>query len=350
LDENPGVFSGTNFASRQESSINGHASTAMSTPIKHIISDAAWNAAPAGGGSVLPFSADQAAGKIVVSDAVKLRIANALQASLHVRDVIKGFASEVRRIVRGVAVRYRNNPQKVAVDDGPRELNRYTYELNLVGRYLGEVTFSRNEALNEGELEVLEVLLCALIYPLRNALQYERALKIALKDPLTGVSNRASMGVHVNHHISLSQRQGTPLSVLIIDIDRFKSINDRYGHIVGDVVLTAVAARIVNCTRTSDGVFRYGGEEFVVVLPSTGAGGAELLAERIRGEIEAMLIEGVPQTVRVTASIGVAHFLPGETQLDLLQRADDVLLAAKRDGRNRVVVASVNPSPAQAAD
>lgn len=321
----------------------GLAYSTMSTPIKQIVGDDPWPTAGVSG-SVLPFTGDDPFARSIVSDATKLRIANALQASLHVRDVIKGFGREVRRIVRGVAVRYRNGAHKVAIDDGARELHRYSYELNLVGRYLGEVTFSRNDPLVEADLQVLEVLLCALIYPLRNALQYERALKIALKDPLTGVSNRASMGQHLAHHISLSQRSQSPLSVLILDIDRFKSINDRYGHIVGDVVLTAVAGRIVSCIRTSDGVFRYGGEEFVMVLPATGASGAELLAERVRAGIEALVIDGVPASVRVTASIGVAHYLPGETQLDFLQRADDVLLAAKRDGRNRVVVASVNPS------
>lgn len=292
---------------------------------------------------MLPY-ADQAEGATsVLSDSIKLRIANALQSSLHIRDVIQGFAREVRRIVRGVSVRYRNSPDRLAIDDGARELNRYSYDLNLVGKYLGEVTFSRNDALTESELEVLEVVLCTLIYPLRNALQYERALKIALKDPLTGVSNRATMAAHLSQHISLAERQGSDLSLLMIDIDRFKSVNDRFGHIVGDVVLTNVASQIVKCTRTSDGVFRYGGEEFVVVLPNTGPEGAELLAERIRSEIEHMVLESLPTNSRVTVSIGVAHILRGELQLDLLQRADAVLLAAKRSGRNRVLVATVNP-------
>lgn len=320
----------------------------MSTPIKHIINEGPWHSFRFSG-EVLPFTGDESIERSIVSDSTKLRIANALQSSLHVRDVVKGFAREVRRIVRGVSVRYRNNPHRMAIDDGARELNRYSYELNLVGKYLGEVTFSRNDTLTTSELEVLEVILCTLIYPLRNALQYERALKIALKDPLTGVSNRATMGGHLAQHISLAQRQTSDLSVLMIDIDRFKSVNDRYGHIVGDVVLTKVASHIVKCTRTSDGVFRYGGEEFVVVLPNTGPAGAELLAERIRGEIEQMTLESLPATVQVTVSVGVAHYLAGESQIDLLQRADDVLLAAKRSGRNRVVVASVNPQALSSA-
>ena len=315
----------------------------MSTPIKHVLNDEPWRAG-AFAHEILPFTADDQEFAHIVSDSTKLRIANALQSSLHVRDVVRGFAREVRRLVRGVAVRYRHSVHKVAIEDGQREFNSYTYELNLVGRYLGEITFSRASTLIESELQLVEVLLCTLIYPLRNALQYERALKIALKDPLTGVNNRAMLSAQLKHHISLAQRQVTPLSVLMIDIDHFKSINDRFGHIVGDVVLTQIAGQIVRCTRTSDGVYRYGGEEFVVVLPSTNSAGAELLAERIRGEIQAMQVDSVPANVTITASVGVAHYLAGEAMVDLLQRADDLLLVAKREGRNRVIVAPAAPT------
>jgi len=108
---------------------------------------------------------------------------------------------------------------------------------------------------------------------------------------------------------------------------------------VGDVVLTQIAHQIVSCTRTSDGVFRYGGEEFVVLLPNTASTGAEQLAERIRREIEGTRLEAIPPGVTITASIGVAHHVAGDTQVELLQRADDLLLEAKRAGRNRVIVA-----------
>ena len=292
---------------------------------------------------ILPTPLDDNQNRPLLSDAVKLRIATTLQSSLHVRDVIKGFADEARRVVRGVSVRYRNRSHKVAVESGTSELNRYTYELNLVGRSLGQITFSRGKPLTDSEQATLEVVLCSLVHPLRNALQYESALKVALKDPLTGVNNRASMGAHLKHHISLAARQSTPLSLLIIDVDHFKSVNDQFGHIVGDVTLTQVAKSIVGCTRTSDGVFRYGGEEFIVVLPSTDAEGAERLAERIRETIEAMRVDAVADDVSITASVGVAHLLDGESQNELLQRADDMLLAAKRNGRNRVVVADATP-------
>ena len=158
------------------------------------------------------------------------------------------------------------------------------------------------------------------------------------------------MGAHLDHHISLAQRQLMPLSLLMIDIDHFKKINDDYGHIVGDVVLTQVARRIVSCTRHCDGVFRYGGEEFVVVLPSTDSAGAELLAERIRAGIGELQFESLPAEVRITTSLGVAHLLKGESQMELLQRADEALLRAKRSGRNRVLVAQTAKKPGLATE
>ena len=124
----------------------------MSTPIKHVIGAEPWRSG-AFVNEILPFTADKQNDKDIVSDATKLRISNALQSSLHTRDVIRGFAREVRRMVRGVAVRYRHSVQKVSIDDGARELNTYTYELNLVGRSLGEITFSRANALNNSELQ-----------------------------------------------------------------------------------------------------------------------------------------------------------------------------------------------------
>lgn len=311
----------------------------MSTPMTSLAAEQPWQRRTLDR-HLLPFPQSVDDGPAAVSDAVKLRVASALQCSLHVRDVITTFARESRRLVRGVGVRYRHRAERCEVAEGPGGLHRYSYELKLVGNNLGELTFSHASGLTEADLSVLEVLLCTLIYPLRNALQYERALRIALKDPLTGVNNRASMNDHLNHHVSLARRQNMPLSVLMLDIDHFKSVNDRFGHIVGDIVLTEVARAIVRCGRNSDGVFRYGGEEFVVVLPGTDRDGAELLADRVRVAIAELEVEALPADAAISASIGVAHLAPGEKQSELLTRADEALLAAKRAGRDRVRVAA----------
>jgi diguanylate cyclase (GGDEF)-like protein len=272
----------------------------------------------------------------LVSDATVLRVSTALQASLHVKDVIHAFANELGRVVRDVSVRYVNPPKEILIEDGADQKHRCSYELSLMGGSLGEVVFTRSERFSERDQELLEVMLCALVYPLRNALLYEQALKQALKDPLTGVNNRAAMDAHLKHQVLVTERHETPLSLIMFDIDLFKSVNDTFGHAVGDVVLRAVADAIVRCTRDSDVVFRYGGEEFVVILTNTEDDGAAFLAERVRQTVDALDIDALASQTNVTISAGVAQFRKGDSPIALLTRADEVMYDAKAQGRNRV--------------
>lgn len=286
---------------------------------------------------ILPFAELAPNSRKLISDSTVLRISNALQSSLYIKDVIHEFASESRRVLRKLSLRYRNNAEGLALHEGRSQLHRCTYEMNLLGRSLGELTFMRATPFTNDDLALLEIMLCALVYPLRNALLYERALRTALKDPLTGINNRASMEQHLSHQVMVAARHGTPLTVLMIDVDLFKTVNDTYGHIVGDLVLTSIADGIVKCTRNSDIVFRYGGEEFVVVLTNTNTAGAQLLAERVRSAVEAMEIDASGVKVAVTLSIGIAHWEPGDGSVDLMERADKMLYRAKMRGRNQVI-------------
>ncbi len=276
-------------------------------------------------------------GQKLISDSTVLRISNALQASLYVKDVIHAFATESRRVVRRITLRYRNRTDDLAYQEGRLQLHRASYDLNLLGKSLGELTFTRSTPFAGNEQALIEVMLCALIYPLRNALLYERALKTSLKDPLTGVNNRASLEQHLENQTLLAIRHGTPLSLLMVDLDLFKAINDAHGHVAGDAVLTAVAQTIIKCTRNSDIVFRYGGEEFTVILSSTQERGARLLAERIRAAIQALVVNATGVPLQVTASIGVAELRPAESSVDLFERTDKMLYRAKFRGRNQVV-------------
>ena len=285
---------------------------------------------------VLPIARGKTQQQKLISDSTVLRISTALQASLHVKDVIHAFANEIRRIVRGVSLRYQNRARQILIEDGSNQPHHCSYELNLLDDSLGEVVFTRGQPLSEHEQELLEVLLCALVYPLRNALLYEQALTQALKDPLTGINNRASMDAYLKHQVLVAERHKNLLSLIMLDIDLFKSINDTFGHVVGDVVLRAIADAIVNCTRDSDVVFRYGGEEFVVILTNTGGEGAAFLAERIRQSVAALEIEVLANHTSITVSAGVGQFRTGDLPTDLLSRADEMLYAAKTQGRNRV--------------
>ncbi len=172
---------------------------------------------------------------------------------------------------------------------------------------------------------------------LRGAMQ--ASLQMAVTDVLTGLHNRR----YLDNHLGLLFHEGTrnrPLAALILDIDRFKAINDSYGHEAGDEVLRAFADRVRLHTRPIDIVARYGGEEIVVILPDAGMAEARAIAERIRERIEATPFEVLRQTrsLPVTVSIGVAVRAAGDgSPGDVLRRADDALYEAKAAGRNRVV-------------
>jgi two-component system cell cycle response regulator len=170
---------------------------------------------------------------------------------------------------------------------------------------------------------------------------YEHSLALALVDPLTGAFNRRYLEAHLPKLVARCRAANKPLSVLMIDLDHFKGINDSYGHAAGDRVLQEVVNRISLSLRPSDLITRMGGEEFAVIMPETELPAATTIAERLRGRIEDSPIENVDTTkgISVTVSIG-ATVTPPESTEDLqtaLKRADSALYEAKKTGRNRVV-------------
>jgi len=167
---------------------------------------------------------------------------------------------------------------------------------------------------------------------------YEQRLLIeSMTDPLTGLLNRRYFNEQIQKEAARSRRHGLRFSVLMLDIDHFKRINDTYGHPVGDLAIKAVASVCNKALRPQDILARYGGEEFVIALPHTDAEGAGAVAERIRQAVEQIEIAAEPGPVRFTVSIGVSTYrrdLPFE---QIVGRADQALYQAKQTGRNRVV-------------
>ncbi|HVY46930.1 MAG TPA: diguanylate cyclase, partial [Minicystis sp.] len=166
--------------------------------------------------------------------------------------------------------------------------------------------------------------------------QKELLAKLAAFDELTGVYNRRSLFHALETEIARSARYGRGLSVLMVDVDRFKGVNDAHGHRVGDDVLRIIAERLAAALRTTDVVARYGGEEFCVLLPETLADGAGRAAERVRDAIASRPVLVADRELAVTVSIGVTSWDAVGPPPDLLGEADAALLAAKRDGRNCV--------------
>lgn len=193
----------------------------------------------------------------------------------------------------------------------------------------------RIEASAVASLEQAALLVAA---ALRAARLLEELARQAQHDPLTGLLNRRALDARVPQVLALADRAGTAVAVVLLDLDRFKAINDDGGHLVGDAVLAGVSTAVVRHLRTADLAARFGGEELLLVLPDTDRAGGCEVAERIRAEIAADLRR--PDGAPVTASAGVAAFPVDGVSLDVLVKAaDDALYAAKAAGRDRVEVA-----------
>jgi diguanylate cyclase (GGDEF)-like protein len=179
---------------------------------------------------------------------------------------------------------------------------------------------------------------------------YERAERLATTDGLTGVLNRRTFNAQLQGRLREALRYNRPLSLLLLDVDHFKRVNDTYGHPAGDVVLRGIAALAQNQARETDIVARYGGEEMAVILPETDAQGAHAIAERIRKAAAAGTHATEQGNIQVTVSIGLATWPgPGDSAEQLLEAADRALYRAKEGGRNRV--AAANPaSPGASRD
>lgn len=306
----------------------------MNKPQQHIAAVPHNRPRPTGDHSVLQNVAARKA----------LEITQSLQSSLDPTRLIEIFSMEVSALIVHQGIRYRNDDLDLDVKLGTQARHSCTYKLNLGDEPLGKLTLRRQQKFNNSEIETLENLLCSLLYPLRNALLYQDAVQLAQKDPLTGICNRAALDDAMRREISHAHRNGARLAMLVMDIDLFKRVNDKYGHIVGDCAIRAIANMAETCKRDGDLLFRYGGEEFVIIMRDTDREGAVLLAERIRDYIETTPCNCSGAKLDLTVSIGLSELQDHDSPVSLFARADQALYSAKRNGRNRVCIADASHS------
>jgi diguanylate cyclase (GGDEF)-like protein/PAS domain S-box-containing protein len=161
----------------------------------------------------------------------------------------------------------------------------------------------------------------------------EQLEQLMLTDPLTGIGNRRLLMKKLAEEVTRAHRYRRPLTVCFFDIDHFKAVNDDFGHAVGDAALAGVASVLKNCLRSCDLVGRFGGEEFVVLMPETDAAIGIQVADRLRQEIETTTFAEVPRSITVSA--GLAELVRKESAESIIERSDRALYQAKRTGRNR---------------
>ena len=204
------------------------------------------------------------------------------------------------------------------------------------GENLALVAAGRDAPFSPEEAEMFRIFILQGEAALKNLVLFEEVKALALRDGLTGLYNYRHFWELLLHEVGLCRRYQRPLALLFLDLDNFKVINDTLGHPQGDVVLKAVASYLQGAMRQADVVCRYGGEEFVVILPQTGSAQALVLAERLRRGLAEHRISLGQQELQLSASIGVAGLEPGMDASALLRAADAALYRAKQAGKNRV--------------
>jgi len=214
---------------------------------------------------------------------------------------------------------------------------------------VGALGITVTAPLRSEQRSAVEALAAVLAIGIRNMQLFLEARELSLLDGLTGCFNRRHALQTLDSELRRVRRTGTPLSVVMFDLDHFKAVNDRYGHLRGDELLASVGATLCQVTRSRDGRCRYGGDEFLVILPDTPIAGAQQVAEGIRADVAKLRIAR-DETVAATISVGVAAAEPGELDATaLIARADAALYRAKA-ARNRVCVAPIASARAAELD
>ena len=267
-------------------------------------------------------------------------LCNRLHQTLDLNTMLDIFADEVARVVPFASLSYRRT--RSAGDfgyllgaGGPHHC---CYNLTLRGQELGSLRLDRRERFTEEELMLVEQFIGILVQPLRNAWRYQDAMESAMTDGLTGLGNRRALDAALSRNIEQARRYGKPLSVLLCDLDHFKAINDTLGHAAGDEILMLTSERLRQHIRASDLGFRYGGEEFAVLLPHTDSDSALKAATRLKQALGGSPMVYEDRHITVTASVGVATLSEGDTAESLIGSADRALYEAKAQGRDRVVL------------
>ena len=268
-----------------------------------------------------------------------------LQTTLDTKDLIRWFVDGVIPLLGEIRAIFTSELVSVAVGPSRKTHHSVNYNLTLEGKSLGQIEFRRSVKFAESELSALESLLSCLVFPLRNSLQYQEAINAALSDALTGVGNKRSFDYQLHREVAQGRRYGSVLALIVFDIDHFKNINDTYGHNAGDAVLKQLTTVVEDNCRDTDMIFRMGGEEFSLLLSKTDIDGALVIAERVRQAIASTTFCYDSQKISVTVSLGVACHEGNESRGSLLERADQALYSAKRQGRNQAILAKQHYVP-----
>ena len=271
---------------------------------------------------------------------LELNLSQELQSKLDIKSILHCFSNTLSDFVPHSGIRISTlNGHPAEITEGAQGRYQENVDLILNEEKFGTITLMDRKPLNEWAAIFFRYLARYLVYPVKNTLLIQSLQKQALTDPLTGLQNRAALHHDLNLELKLSARSNTPFTLTMIDIDHFKQVNDRYGHPMGDQVLKTVSQIIRQLVRESDGVYRFGGEEFTLLLRNNSMKQGQYKVGSILARSRMRQYTEVDPALRVTLSAGITQWMPGDSMETLLDRADRALYHSKSSGRDQVTTA-----------
>ena len=265
-----------------------------------------------------------------------LRTMYILQSTLDINILIELFDNELKKIVSHDYLNYKNSIENINIDLGEIIKEKLIFNLKINNNSFGKFIIARNIKFNKWEINEIKNLMSVLVQPINNALNYRQAITNASIDPVTKLNNRTLFNKIINQEIDFAQRYKQKLLLMILDLDNFKKINDNFGHNIGDILLSLIGQKLTKFMRRSDLVFRYGGDEFCIILRNTILDGANNLANRVRNNINEKEYDCNDIKIKISVSIGLAELHHDDDYMKFIERADKSLYIAKKAGRNNV--------------
>jgi diguanylate cyclase (GGDEF)-like protein len=264
-----------------------------------------------------------------------LQLLEQLQTSLELSDMLNKLAIEAAKYINFSGLSF-SAPDGAAVARGSRDAKlEKRFELTLNNEYLGTLKYSLNTPMNKKTFSILEELHSYILYPFKNALTYQRALKLAMQDSLTDLGNRRYFDEQLSRAINHASRQHSDVGLIVSDLNKFKAINDTFGHHVGDKVLQHFALALKTSVRECDSLFRFGGDEFAIIVEDASQESLDIIHHRINFAISK---DPILVKYNVSCSLGGAFWKRNETTASLFERADQALYSRKMNMTQKLSV------------
>jgi diguanylate cyclase (GGDEF)-like protein len=279
-------------------------------------------------GDYLPFNAEQ---YINHEPHYAHRLVEKLQTTLNIEEQLNIFAEHAQRIIKLSGLQFHSPLGVSQVAESNNQHTPFTFDLELQGEHLGQLVYFCKYQLSPSIQQKLQALHQVLLYPLRNALMYNRVLQLATKDSLTGLNNRSNFDDSLAQKLERCRRHHRNFSLMLLDLDNFKQVNDNHGHSAGDDVLVKFAKILKDSIRATDSVYRFGGDEFAILIDDPEFVTNKLIAERIMNSVKHC---SLMTKYDVTTSIGFTLAESHDCENNIFSRADKGLYKAKAAGRN----------------